>query len=142
MKALSVTILAGALLFAQSAAAQTANAKPACGGCAQKASTPMPATQPIPGTNETMLVGTVENLVPIAVVSVLGCETCAVKAVDWALQQGSSPEDVDRVLRTVAAMQNLDCFKQQFGADAATRLERPLAAAREALRQAAGRASK
>jgi hypothetical protein len=33
-------------------------------------------------------------------------------------------------------MQKLDCFKGQFGPDAVSRLEKPLAAARRALRQA------
>jgi len=73
---------------------------------------------------------------PIGVVAVMGCETCAGEAVTWALQQGSSTEDVDRALRTIAAMQELDCFKHQFGPDAAARLEKPLAAARKVLQQA------
>jgi hypothetical protein len=52
------------------------------------------------------------------------------------LQQGSSTEDVERALQTIAAMKELACFTLQFGPDAAARLEKPLAAARKALQQA------
>jgi hypothetical protein len=90
----------------------------------------------VPGTSETVLIGRIENLIPIAVLTSLGCEKCAAEAVAWALQQGSSTEDVDRALRAVAQMQTLDCFKQQFGPDAPARLEKPLAAARKALQEA------
>jgi hypothetical protein len=83
-----------------------------------------------------MLVGRIENLMPIGILAVLGCETCTGEAVAWALQQGSSTEDVERALQTVAAMQKLDCFKRQFGPDAAARLDKPLAAARRVLQQA------
>jgi hypothetical protein len=89
-----------------------------------------------------MVVGSIENLMPIGVVAVLGCDTCAGEAVAWALQQGSSTEDVERALRTIAAMQKLDCFKQQFGPDAVARLEKPLAAARKVLQQAIDQAGK
>jgi hypothetical protein len=96
----------------------------------------------IPGTNESMVVGRVENLIPIGVLTVLGCEKCSAEAVNWALQQGSSFDDVERTLRTVATMQKLDCFKEQFGSEVNTRIEKPLAAAKEALAQARTRASK
>jgi hypothetical protein len=36
-------------------------------------------------------------------------------------------------------MHTLGCFKQQFGQDAAARLEKPLAAARKVLQEAADR---
>jgi hypothetical protein len=98
--------------------------------------------KPIPGTNETMVVGRIENLIPIGVLTVLGCEKCSAEAVNWALQQGSSFEDIERTLQTVAAMQKLDCFKDQFGAEVNTRMEKPLAAAKEALAQARTRAAK
>ena len=81
--------------------------------------------------------GRIENLIPVSILIALGCEGCAEKAVQWALAQGSSPEDVDAALRTVAVLQKLDCFNRQFGADVASRLEKPLAAARKALDQAA-----
>jgi hypothetical protein len=86
--------------------------------------------------------GSVENLVPIGVVTVLGCEKCAEETVNWALQQGSSPDDVNRVLRTVAAMQKLECFNQQFGPDVVARMDKALASATRALRQATDRAGK
>ena len=107
-----------------------------CGGCAQ---TDGVVAKLVPGTNETVLVGRIENLIPIAVLTTLGCETCVSKAVAWALEQGSSPDEVDRALRAVAQMQTLDCFKQQFGQDAAARLEKPLAAARKVLQEAIDR---
>jgi len=139
----------GATGSSKGAVAPDTKSQEGCAGCAQKGlaeavstrptKAPLPETvsvQPVPGTNETMLVGRIENLMPIGVVAVLGCETCVGKAVAWALQQGSSIEDVDRALRTIEAMQKLDCFKQQFGPDAAVRLEKPLAAARKVLQQA------
>jgi hypothetical protein len=89
-----------------------------------------------------MVVGRVENLIPIGVLTVLGCEKCSAEAVGWALDQGSSFEDIERTLRTVAAMQKLDCFKEQFGPEVATRMQKPLAAAKEALEQARTRAAK
>jgi len=146
MKTLLVVAIA-ALSFAHMGAAQTGAGTPArtseavapggCEGCAQKAGGVV--AKLVPGTNETVLVGRVENLIPIAVLTTLGCETCVSKAVAWALQQGSSPEDVDRALRAVGQMQTLDCFKQQFGQDAAARLEKPLAAARKVLQEAMDR---
>ena len=89
-----------------------------------------------------MVVGRIENLIPIGVLTVLGCETCSAEAVNWALQQGSSFDDIERTLKTVAAMQKLDCFKKQFGPDVNARMEKPLAAAKEALAQARPRAAK
>ena len=146
------------IVFAQTTgAAATPKTAPQPGGCQNCAATAGPATptaatasaaseamasQTIPGTNETMPVGRVENLIPIGVLTVLGCEKCAGEAVSWALQQGSSFEDVDRALRTVAAMQKLDCFKGQFGPEVVTRMEKPLAAAKEVLEQARTRAAK
>ncbi len=160
MKTLLALVLTAALLplplaFAQSTGtpgtAQAAPAKVAakpdgCAGCAAaKASSregQAAVTQPIPGSNEAMVVGRIENLIPIGVLTVLGCEKCSAEAVNWALQQGSSFEDVERTLRTVAAMQKLDCFKAQFGPEVAVRMEKPLSAAKEALEQAKLRAAK
>ena len=127
-----------------------ANAKPApagnpeaCANCAAPSlSTQEVTVRSIPGTTETMVVGRIENLVPIGILTVLGCEKCSAEAVNWAIQQGSSFDDIERTLRTVAAMQKLDCFKSQFGADVNARMEKPLAAATEALAQARTRAAK
>jgi len=127
---------AGALLCAPAVNAQ------GCTSCAQKAAAEAVSTQTIPGTNEAVPVGRIENLMPIGIVAILGCDTCTGKAVGWALQQGSSPDDIERALKSIAAMQNLECFKQQFGPDAAARLEKPLAAARKALQEAAARPAK
>ncbi len=160
MKTLFVLVLVAALLPLTVASAQTTDApgtvkaapskaptKPdGCTGCAAaKASSQevqKAVTKLIPGSNEPMVVGRIENLIPIGVVTVLGCEKCSAEAVNWALQQGSSFEDIERALRTVAAMQKLDCFKAQFGPEVATRMEKPLSAAKEALEQAKQRAAK
>ena len=151
MKALfAVAIAAGALSLAPvsraqnqaaDSAARTSGVRPAgnCGGCARSAGVETVAARPVPGTNETVLVGRIENLIPIAVLTALGCEKCAAEATAWALQQGSSTEDVSRALSAVAQMQTLDCFKQQFGPDAAARLDRPIAAARKVLQEAVDR---
>lgn len=137
--------------FAQSPATAKATppaAAPKSGPCSYCGTATPPAppaalaiqVKTIPGTNENMVVGKVENLIPIGVLTVLGCERCAAEAVTWALQQGSSFDDVERTLRTVATMQKLDCFKSQFGADVNARMEKPLAAAWDALAQARTRA--
>ena len=98
--------------------------------------------QVVPSTGEKVLVGRIENLIPIGVVTVLGCDRCAAEAVGWALQKGSSTEDIDRALTTLEAMQNLDCFNQTFGAEAAGRMAKPLEAGRRALEQAMARNGK
>jgi hypothetical protein len=146
MKALLVVAVAGGVLsFLQGVSGQnqTVTARSSapkapgtCGGCTQRTTIEDFTTRTVPGTSETVLIGRIENLIPIAVLTSLGCEKCAAEAVAWALQQGSSTEDVDRALRAVAQMQTLDCFKQQFGPDAPARLEKPLAAARKALQEA------
>jgi hypothetical protein len=132
--------------FAQSAPAPGTAVKPqACANCSAVTSSKEVQevnSKVIPGTNETMVVGRIENLIPIGVLTVLGCEKCSAEAVNWALQQGSSFDDVERTLRTVAAMQKLDCFKNQFGPEVNTRMEKPLTAAKEALAEARTRAAK
>ncbi len=134
---------AGAAGDPKSAATPPAQKSGGCSNCTAAIASPKEAeiaTKPIPGTNETMVVGQIENVIPIAALAVLGCEKCTAEAVNWALQQGSSFEDIGRTLRTVAAMQKLDCFQAQFGPDVVSRLEKPLAAAKEALDQARTRA--
>ena len=159
MKTLSILLLLVLFAcFAVSVQAQTLSPAPAvqppraagAGGCtkcsasqsAGNAALQTPVLRPIPGTNENIPVGQIENVIPIGVLTVLGCETCSVKAVNWALQQGSSFEEIERALRMVETMQKLDCFKEQFGPDVAGRLEKPLAAARAALAEARLRAAK
>ncbi len=140
----AAAILAGALAFTPAASAQNdaaTKAQGSCATCAQKASAEAVSTRTVPDTSESVLVGRIENLIPIGMLSVLGCEACAAKAVEWALEQGSSADDIERALRTIANMQNLGCFKAQFGPEAAARLEKPLAAARKVVREAADRAA-
>lgn len=77
-----------------------------------------------------------EDLIPIAVVIAAGCETCAEKMVRRAVQQGSSWRNIQKTLGVVAHLQKLDCFAQAVGGEAVARMEKPLAAGRETLRQA------
>jgi hypothetical protein len=77
-----------------------------------------------------------QNLIPIAVVVVGGCEPCAEKMVTAALAQGSSWQDVDMTLRILADMQKRSCVAQSLGADTIARMEKPLAAGRRTLDQA------
>lgn len=151
MKAFTLSVLLVATLSLPVTLAQdakTVEAEPSAaasktGGCANcPAATASSDTsravamKTIPGSNETMVVGSIENLIPIGILTVLGCEKCSAQAVNWALQQGSSFDDVERTLRTVAVMQKLPCFKDQFGPEVSARMEKPLAAARNALAEA------
>ena len=83
-----------------------------------------------------------QDLIPIAMVIVGGCEPCAEKMVTRALRQGSSLQDIDKTLRIVASMQNQDCFAQAVGRDVVARMERPLAAGWKTLQQAITSAGK
>jgi hypothetical protein len=80
--------------------------------------------------------GNLQNLLPIAVVVVGGCEPCAEKMVTQALAQGSSWQDVDEVLRILADMQKRQCVIEALGTDVVARMEKPLAAGRRTLEQA------
>lgn len=80
--------------------------------------------------------GNLQNLIPIAVVVVGGCEPCAEKMVKQALAQGSSWEDVDETLRILADMQKRQCVIQALGSETTGRMEKPLAAGRRTLEQA------
>ncbi len=80
--------------------------------------------------------GNLQNLIPIAVVVVGGCETCAEKMVAQALAQGSSWEEVEETLRIVADLQKRQCVLQALGAEVIARMEKPLAAGRRTLEQA------
>jgi alkylhydroperoxidase/carboxymuconolactone decarboxylase family protein YurZ len=74
-----------------------------------------------------------QDLIPIVMVIVGGCEPCAEKTVGRALQDGSSSQDVDRTLRIVEHMQGLDCFAKAVGGEVLERMEKPLAAGRRTL---------
>jgi len=80
--------------------------------------------------------GNLQNLIPIAVVVVSGCEPCAEKMVTQALAQGSSWQDVDETLRILADMQKRQCVIKALGADTVARMEKPLAAGRSTLGRA------
>ncbi len=74
-----------------------------------------------------------QNLIPIVVVIVGGCEPCAEKMVKQALAQGSSWEDVDETLRILAVMQKRECVIKALGPDTVARMEKPLATGRRTL---------
>ena len=80
--------------------------------------------------------GNLQNLIPIAVVVVGGCEPCAEKVVMQALTQGSSWQEVDETLRILADMQKRQCVIQVLGPETVARMEKPLAAGRRTLDQA------
>ena len=81
--------------------------------------------------------GNLQNLIPIAMVIVGGCEPCAEKMVTRALKEGSSWQDIDKTVRIVASTKTLDCFAKAVGAEVVGRMEKPLAAGRRALQEAA-----
>jgi hypothetical protein len=83
-----------------------------------------------------------QDLIPIAMVIVGGCEPCAEKMVTRALAEGSSWQDVDKTLRIVANMQRLDCFAKAVGAEVVARMDKPLAAGQRTLREAITSAGK
>ena len=83
-----------------------------------------------------------QDLIPIAMVIVGGCETCAEKMVARALNEGAAWQDVDKTLRIVAGMQKMDCFANAVGPDAVARMDKPLAAGMKALHQAMVHAAK
>ncbi len=80
--------------------------------------------------------GNLQNLIPIAVVVVGGCEPCAEKMVKQALAQGSSCRDIDQTLRILADMQKRECVAKTLGPEVVARMEKPLAAGRRTLQQA------
>ncbi len=77
-----------------------------------------------------------QDLIPIVMVIVGGCERCAEKTVRRALQEGCSLKDVDITLRIIANMQRLECFAHAVGADVVDRMEKPLRAGRRSLQDA------
>ncbi len=80
--------------------------------------------------------GNLQNLIPIAVVIVGGCESCAEKMVKQALAQGSSPQEVETTLQILADMRKRQCVIQALGAETVARMEKPLAAGRRTLEKA------
>lgn len=74
-----------------------------------------------------------QDLIPIVMVIVGGCETCTEKMVARALKEGCDWQDIDRTLRITAGMQKLDCFANAVGPEVVSRMDKPLAAGRVAL---------
>ncbi len=83
-----------------------------------------------------------QDLIPIAMVIVGGCEPCAEKLVTRALEQGSSRQDIDKTLRIISHLQRQDCFAKAVGPDVVGRMEKPLAAGFRTLQQAVASMSK
>lgn len=75
-----------------------------------------------------------EDLIPIAVVIAAGCETCAQRMIQRALQQGSTKPLIKRTLGIVAHLRTLDCFAQAVGPEVVARMKGPLQAGERALR--------
>lgn len=77
-----------------------------------------------------------QDLLPIAMVIVGGCESCAERMVERALHEGSSFQDIDKTLRIVAGMQKLGCFANAVGPEVVSRMDKPLGAGRRTLEKA------
>jgi Carboxymuconolactone decarboxylase family len=77
-----------------------------------------------------------DDLIPIAVVIAAGCEPCAAKMVNRALDQGCSRGQIARTLEVVSHLRSLECLVQAVGPEVVSRMERPLASGRQALREA------
>lgn len=97
-----------------------------------KAETPKTSCETTPSQSEARL----QDLIPIVMVIVGGCEPCAEKMVARALAQGSSWQDIDKTLRIIADLQRRDCFANAVGAAVLARMEKPLEAGLRTLRQA------
>ncbi len=75
--------------------------------------TPRGEKREAPASSERLSDPKLQDLIPIVMVIVGGCEPCAENMVKRALQQGSSWHEIDKTLQTVASMQKLDCFAKQ-----------------------------
>ncbi len=78
-----------------------------------------------------------QNLIPIAVVIAAGCEKCAEKAVTRALNEGSSPQDIEKTLAIVACLVEGGCLAAAVGPEIVARMRKPLAAGRRTLERLA-----
>jgi AhpD family alkylhydroperoxidase len=81
----------------------------------------------------------VKDLIPIAVVIAAGCESCADNMVRRALDNGATKRQVQYTLGVIAHLRSSDCFLKAVGVEVAERMDRPLAAARNALRASSQR---
>jgi hypothetical protein len=89
-----------------------------------------------PASSEPLSNPKLQDLIPIAMVIVGGCEPCAENMVKRALQQGSSWHDIDKTLQIIASLQKLDCFAKAVGPEVIARMEKPLAVGRGTLQRA------
>ncbi len=101
----------------------------------------MDTVQILPGTakpqdNQETTDTRLQDLLPIAMVIVGGCEICAEKMVERAIHEGSSFQDIDRALRIIAGTQKLGCFANAVGPEVVSRMEKPLEAGRRTLEKA------
>lgn len=94
-----------------------------------------PSIVPLARSTQAGLAPKFQDLIPIVMVIVGGCETCAEELVTRALQEGSSWQDIDKTLRIVADMQGRECFANAVGADVVARMEKPLLAGRRTLQE-------
>ena len=74
-----------------------------------------------------------EDLVPIAAVIGAGCEPCAARMVERALQRGSSKPLIQRTLGILAEVGAAKCFAAAVGPEIVDRMKRSLRAGRKAL---------
>ncbi len=98
--------------------------------------TPRGEKREAPASSERLSDPKLQDLIPIVMVIVGGCEPCAENMVKRALQQGSSWHEIDKTLQIVASMQKLDCFAKAVGPEVIARMEKPLVAGHRTLLQA------
>lgn len=78
-----------------------------------------------------------DNLIPIAVAIACGCVRCAESTVMRALRLGSPRHDLEKTLKIVAYMLNLECLTANAGTDAVARMQDAMNEAVKALHHAA-----
>lgn len=98
--------------------------------------TEVPANDASPADQTPKAGPRLQDLIPIAVVIVGGCESCAEKMVQRALHEGSAWQDIDKTLRILAGMQKLDCLGKAIGPEILAHMDKPIAAAQKTLREA------
>ena len=100
-------------------------------GCSRQDAAMRPSSSDRPSTRRSRL----EALVPIAVVIGAGCEPCAKRTVEQAIDEGSAILDIRKVLAIVGHMRELKCFEDAIGAGPLTRMDKPLDTANATLNE-------
>ena len=95
----------------------------------------MTATERVDVKNRPDATARLQDLIPIAVVIAAGCESCAENAVKRALQNGVARSQIERTLRIVAHFRSAECFQRAVGVEVTGRMDGPLAASTNALRE-------